>query len=118
VTLLCPAIRMIVKASARDSPGRVNIVCLNECITNSEGAPKKRAKLIVLMIDRRHEDRTANPIYIRDKNVYTSAGIAAVLNQRPRQTAIRHGCGLPGTDPAKLTQTPYLGRNPAMRKSH
>ena len=35
VTLLCPAILMIVNASAPASPRRVNMVCLNECITKS-----------------------------------------------------------------------------------
>lgn len=38
VTLLCPAILMIVKASAPAPPNRVNMVCPNECITKSAGS--------------------------------------------------------------------------------
>ena len=39
VTLLWPAIRMIVNASAPASPNRVSIVCLSECSTKSAVPP-------------------------------------------------------------------------------
>ena len=38
VALLCPAIFMIVKASAPASPKRVNMVCRNECTTKFRGS--------------------------------------------------------------------------------
>jgi hypothetical protein len=42
---------MMLKASAPASPNRVNMVCLNECITKSGGHFQSRAHVVVLMIE-------------------------------------------------------------------
>ena len=44
--LLCPAIRMIVKASTPDSPSLVSIVWRSECRTKSPGKRGRRLPLI------------------------------------------------------------------------